>query len=210
MNSIDSIIFDVDGTLWDSTEIVSRAWNDAITQETKLSITFTPDKLKSLFGRTLPDIAEIIFPQYSKKQQLELIELCCEKEHEYIKKYPPTTYPGLEDTLRHLSSAYPLFIVSNCEAGYIEAFLEVTGLSSYFKDHLCPGDTGNAKASNIKEIINRNNLKAPVYVGDTSGDYHATLEAGIPFVFASYGFGEVKEANKTITQLSDLVTMFVR
>ena len=38
---IDSIIFDVDGTLWDSTDIVARAWNRILEQETNLEPTLT-------------------------------------------------------------------------------------------------------------------------------------------------------------------------
>ena len=66
-------------------------------------------------------------------------------------------YEGLEQMLRILSSHYPLFIVSNCEAGYIELFLECTGFSKYFRGHLCPGDTGNAKAENISQIVKLSN-----------------------------------------------------
>ena len=32
---IDSIIFDVDGTLWDSTDVVADAWNQIIEKDRK-------------------------------------------------------------------------------------------------------------------------------------------------------------------------------
>lgn len=206
--SMDSMIFDVDGTLWNSTEIVAKAWTKAIEENTEMHMVITAAQLRSLFGQTLPDIARQIFPEETTERQLELIDLCCEEEHRMLLKTPAPTYPGLEDTLKVLSKTYPLYIVSNCEAGYIETFLKTTGLGSYFQGHLCPGDTGNAKAANIRQIVQDYNLKEPVYVGDTDGDYRACQEAGVPFVFASYGFGQVDTPDYTIEQLKDLINLF--
>ena len=205
---MDSMIFDVDGTLWNSTEIVAKAWTKAIEENTEMHMVITAAQLRSLFGQTLPDIARQIFPEETTERQLELIDLCCEEEHRMLLKTPAPTYPRLEDTLKVLSKTYPLYIVSNCEAGYIETFLKTTGLGSYFQGHLCPGDTGNAKAANIRQIVQDYNLKEPVYVGDTDGDYRACQEAGVPFVFASYGFGQVDTPDYTIEQLKDLINLF--
>ena len=58
---IDSIIFDVDGTLWDATDVVADAWNTAIRDNTTLSLTINGPILKNLFGKTLDEIAVIIF-----------------------------------------------------------------------------------------------------------------------------------------------------
>ncbi|UWP58767.1 HAD family hydrolase [Ruminococcus gauvreauii] len=206
----DSIIFDVDGTLWDSTEIVARAWTEVLAAKTSLNLTITPGLLKSVFGRTLPDIASILFSDETPDRQLELIDLCCEHEHELLRKYGAPLYPAWSQVFEILSGRYPLFLVSNCEAGYIETFLECTGFGCYIKDHLCPGDTGNAKADNILEIIRRHDLKSPAYVGDTAGDYRAVKEAGpqIPFVFASYGFGEVENPDYIIHSPLDLTNLF--
>ncbi len=206
----DSIILDVDGTLWDSTEIVAQAWNEVLVKHTSLKLTITSDSLKSVFGRTLPEIARIIFPEEAPERQLELIDMCCRHEHELLKKYGAPLYPAWPQVLKVLSTRYPLFLVSNCEAGYIETFLECTGFGCYFKDHLCPGDTGNAKADNIREIIRRHDLKSPAYVGDTAGDYAAVKEADrhIVFVFASYGFGRVENPDYTIHSPLDLTHLF--
>lgn len=206
---MDSIIFDVDGTLWDSTEIVARAWRDYLHTEHHIEIDITADRLKSLFGQLLPDIAKQIFPSLSSEKQLRLIEGCCEAEHRALRETPAPLYPGLEETLKKLSEKFPLFIVSNCQAGYIELFLEATGLGHYFAGHLCPGDTGKAKAENISLIASRYRLKSPVYVGDTMGDFQACRKAGVPFVFASYGFGDVPDPDFQITRPSDLLTFCI-
>lgn len=204
----DSIIFDVDGTLWDSTDAVARAWNRIIEQETGKRSELTGDTLKGLFGRLLPDIAAVIFADYEKDRQLALIDLCCEEEHRELLSHPAPVYETLTETLEFLSGRYPLYIVSNCQAGYIEVFLEATGLGRYFKDHLCPGDTGLAKAENIQKIVEKHQLKAPVYVGDTAGDQSACSKAGVPFVFASYGFGSVQNPDYTIKHPLDLIKLF--
>ena len=205
---MDSIIFDVDGTLWDSTAICADAWNTIIKQETDLDLHITEKTLKGLFGRLLPDIAKAIFPDYSTERQLYLIDQCCQEEQRALLAHCAPLYPELEETLRELSKKYRLFIVSNCQAGYIEVFLESSKLGPYFEGHLCPGDTGNAKADNIRQIIHDYNLNSPVYVGDTDGDYKATKAAGIPFVYAAYGFGTVTTPDYTIKQPKELLNIF--
>ena len=105
----DSIIFDVDGTLWDSTEIVARAWTEVLAAKTSLNLTITPGLLKSVFGRTLPDIASILFSDETPDRQLELIDMCCEHEHELLRKYGAPLYPAWSQVFEILSGRYPLF-----------------------------------------------------------------------------------------------------
>lgn len=205
---MDSIIFDVDGTLWNSTEIVARAWSEVLASEPDIDTEITPERLSALFGKVLPEIAANLFSEESKERQLELIDRCCEKEHEFLLRETAPVYDRLEETLKILSKKYPLYIVSNCQKGYIEVFLTSTGYGPYFKDHLCSGDTGLPKGENIKEIIRRNRLSSPVYVGDTLGDCQASEEAGIPFVYASYGFGQVPKADYIIKSPYDLTELF--
>lgn len=207
---MDSIIFDVDGTLWNSTEIIARAWTTYLQTQEHMDMTITARRLQSLFGQLLPDIARQLFPQLSEDEQLRIIEACCQAEHKALLKECAPLYEGLENTLEELGKHYPLFIVSNCQAGYIEVFLESSGFGHYFKGHLCPGDTGNAKAANISQIIKDHQLSSPVYVGDTMGDFHACQEAGVPFIFAAYGFGDVPEADMRIDKPADLIDLLIQ
>lgn len=205
---IDSIIFDLDGTLWDSTPVVTGAWNFVLSRYPEVTFHATAEKLKKLFGRPLPEIADIIMPDLKPELRYEIIDACCEQEHMDLQKTPGTLYPCLEQTLAALSSRYPLFIVSNCEAGYIETFLEVTGLGPYFKDFECPGNSGLLKGPNNRLIMERNHLSSPVYVGDTQGDKDSAVYAGIPFCHASYGFGTVDSCDYSIETFSDLLKLF--
>ncbi len=204
---MDSIIFDVDGTLWDSTSVVAESWNEYLREKEGMDITITAKRLMSLFGQLLNDIAKALFPELPEEEQVRIINGCCQAEHEALAIRGAELYPHLEETLKALSDRYPLFIVSNCEAGYIEIFLEYTGFGHYFAGHLCPGDTGMAKAENISLISEKYHLQSPVYVGDTMGDYQACRKAGVPFIFASYGFGDVPAPDAVIKSPLDLVSL---
>lgn len=206
---IDSIIFDLDGTMWDSTPVVAVAWNHVLEQHPEANYIATEEKLHKLFGRPIPEIARIMMPHLDEETRQNIIDACSEEEHRCLRQTPGTLYPELETTLAALSSRYPLFIVSNCEAGYIETFLEVTGLGKYFTDFECPGNTGLVKGPNNKLIIERNHLSSPIYVGDTQGDKDSAVYAGIPFCYASYGFGSVDTWDYKIETFSDLLKLFL-
>lgn len=205
----DSIILDIDGTLWDSTPVVAKAWNQAIIEHGSLPLRFTAHKLTQLFGLPLRTIADIAFPSLEESERYALIDACCEQEHAFLSaSTQDLLYPGVKDAIRKLSKSCPLFIVSNCQSGYIELFLEKNGLSDYITDFECPGGTGLGKGPNIRLVMERNRLKAPVYVGDIESDHAAAAEAGIPFCYASYGFGTVEEPDYVIREFSDLLTLF--
>ena len=67
--------------------------------------------------------------------------------------------------------------------------MEKLGIAHLMEGHLCFGDTGTEKGQTIQQLMHRHNITSAVYIGDTQGDYEATLVAGIPFVFAAFGFG---------------------
>lgn len=205
---MDGIIFDVDGTLWDSTEVVAVAYNRAISELTNLSLRVTADQLKKLFGKPMDVIFAELLPDLPKEQQTALAEASFAQEHIELEKTPGKLYEGVEEMFRTLSEKYPLYIVSNCQCGYIELFLRKTGLSRYIKAHLCFGETGTSKGQTILRLMRENNLQSPVYVGDIQGDADACKEAGIPFVFAEYGFGDVAAPQYRIKTPLELTELF--
>ena len=202
---MDSIIFDVDGTLWDSTNEVADAWVIAAKEFDAPYEHITGERLHKEFGKTMDDIGISLFPEYPAEEAIKIIRRACAIENEWLAVHHAVLYDGVLDTLKTLSEK--MFIVSNCQGGYIEVMLETTGLTPYITDHLCPDDTGHAKASNIRAIVEKHNLKSPVYVGDTQGDLNASREAGVKFVFASYGFGQVDSYDGVIEKPEDLLAL---
>lgn len=205
---MDAIFLDIDGTLWDSTYIVSDAWNKVLNQKPEIALVITPELLKTLFGKPLPEIASVIFADFPREKQIELINECCAKEHEFLNARPGIIFEGVVETIKELAQKYPICIVSNCEAGYIELVCEKLGITDCITDSECPGYSGLGKGDNIKLVMERNNFKDIVYVGDTQGDYQATRIAGVPFVFCKYGFGKPDEYEYSIEKFSDLLTLF--
>lgn len=205
-NKFDSIIFDLDGTLWDSTANVAQAWQAANNQVGYIQEdNITQQMVRSITGMTYTAIFEKLFPYLSVARMEEFMGICAVHEINMLQKNGGELYPLLEETLQYLHSKYKLFIVSNCQSNYIETFLSFSKLGHYFMGHQCFGTKGRPKAENIKDIVNDHQLKAPVYVGDTMGDFTSAQKAGVPFIFASYGFGVVETGQvATINTFAEL------
>ena len=207
----DGLILDVDGTIWNTTGIVAEAWNKTIDTFFPQVPHVNAEILKGQFGKTMDVIADNLFGVLSAEDKKILMEKCCIYEQKaLLEKTKNITYEGVIETLKKLSSIIPIFIVSNCQNGYIELVIEKNKITPLIKDFECFGNTGKSKAENIKLVARRNGLKAPVYVGDTQGDYEACKEAGVPFIWAAYGFGKPEDNNyyakiDSFTQLESLL-----
>lgn len=205
----DGILFDLDGTLWNATDAIRISWNMAVKNfsESK-DREFTSEELEGVMGLPMNEIAKKLFPALNSDKQLEVLEKCCEVENNYLAEHGGILYPELEETLEYLCRSYKLFIVSNGQSGYIQSFLKAHDLKKYFSDFQNWGDNKVSKGENNKLIIARNNLENAIYVGDTKGDALSAQTAGIPFVFARYGFGDVDKYDYVIDSFSELKNIF--
>ena len=199
------IIFDVDGTLWDSAKPVAESWTLMLERSyPELARIITPDDMYRNMGKTMDAIGADLFPGLAPDKRDEVMDACMRYENEYLADHPGVTYPNMKETLAALSREYGLYIVSNCQEGYIEALMAACGIASYISDTECFGATGRPKGDNIRLVMERNGLEKCLYVGDTAMDQEAAGKAGIPFVFASYGFGQASGAEAVIGSLAEL------
>ena len=199
------IIFDMDGTLWDSAAGVAESWNEAILAYGYERKPLTAGDIQSVMGKTMEDIADILFPELNVMQRKELLDLCCRLENDYLRRHGGVLYPDIRKTMEKLKVNYHLYIVSNCQAGYIEAFLDYYKFHDLLEDIECYGNNDKPKGENIALLYQRNNLEDAVYVGDIQGDYDASMSAGVRFIHAGYGFGKVEADVPEIQKFSDLI-----
>ena len=204
----ESLILDIDGTLWDSRALVAEGYNIQLKKEGLDHLCVDAEILKPLFGKVLQEIADALFASIDPKDRYDLMKRCMDTENKYLfENECKIGYPGVPETVKQLSETYRLFIVSNSERGYPELCMEKLGLTPYIEGHLCFGDTGTSKGKTIRTLIEKYNIGSCVYIGDTQGDYEATLEAGVPFIWASYGFGTPEGYTARIEALEDLLTL---
>lgn len=207
--NIDSIIFDLDGTLWSSIEGVCSTWNTVLANYPNIKKEITSKEIEGCMGFQINEIGKKLFPDLNEDFQLKLMKECCDAELVYLEEHGGMLFPKLEENLEKLSRKYKLFIVSNCQDGYIQCFFKAHKLSKYFIDFECSGVTGLSKGENNKIIIERNGLKSPIFVGDTNVDAESAKVAEIPFVYARYGFGNVAEYDYVIDNFDELLRILI-
>lgn len=198
------IIFDMDGTLWDSSENVAISWTEKVRELGYDFPDITQQDVMGVMGLTMDRIADKLFGSLPLEERRELLDRCCDNEEQYLLRHGGVLYPDLEKTLIRLKKKYHLYIVSNCQSGYIETFLEHYGFGEHFDDIECYGNNLKGKGDNIALIVSRNGLDKAWYVGDIQGDYDSTMEAGIDFIHSAYGFGTIDHPVPELERFSDL------
>ncbi len=202
------LIFDVDGTLWDSTPIVARGWNRAISEAEGCDVVITPERLRREFGQPMDVIADHLFGGITDQERRQrLLDQCCLYEQKLLEEnQTDISYPGMRDGMEKLAEEYRLYIVSNCQCGYIELVMEKNHMTHLIRDFECFGNTGTCKGETIRTLMARNEIprEEAVYIGDTKGDQEAAKLAGISFIHAAYGFGQVEDADAVIHEFAGL------
>lgn len=198
------IIFDLDGTLWDSAEGVAASWNEVLREHGVKRSLLTEEDIHRVMGKTLDAIADILFADIDRPTRRLIMAECCTRENAYLARHGGRLYPKVPETLKILQKKYPLYIVSNCQRGYIEGFLRYYGFEDVIEDTECFGNNGRQKGENIALLAERNGLSDAVYVGDIEADYEASRWAGVRFIHAAYGFGRIEEPVAAVQEFGQL------
>lgn len=197
------LIFDLDGTLWE-TEWISYKTANAVLKKYEADKEITMDVIKSTMGCTYAETAEMYMPYYDTEKREKILGQMLDLNAQILSEFGGNVYKNLKETLEKLSENYKIAIVSNCADGYIESFLNSSKLEKYFVDYMAAAKYKVTKAEAIRRVIERNNINSAIYIGDTINDYKATLGADIDFIQAKYGFGEDLGTEHSIDDISEL------
>lgn len=209
MKHTESLIFDIDGTLWDSRALVAEGYNAQLKQEGLEHLWVTAEDFLPLFGKTDREIADVLFASIPLPERYDLIARCVETENRYLEENPcHIGYPQVKETLTALAQRHRLFIVSNSPVGYPDLCIKKLGLEGLIEGTLCHGETGLPKGQTLRLLLEKHHITSCCYIGDTQMDYEATVEAGIPFLWAAYGFGTPERFDARVDSFSQLAALF--
>ncbi len=209
MKRFDSLMFDMDGTLWDAVDSYCTIWNETLRECGVKSKEITRPELIRMMGTPLDGIIAELVPEHAGDPYFtDMLEA---NESKMMPRLGGRLYSGAAETIKTLAADYKLFMVSNCGRDGLPNFLKFTGLEPYFTDCISYGDTERGKDVNIATLMERYNLKAPLYIGDTAGDLRASHAAGIPFAWAAYGFGcGISGQDFTLAEISELPQLILK
>lgn len=203
----DSIIFDLDGTLWDTLSSCTEGWNDGL-KSLGIPKSITTDDLKKVIGNPWNICAEMLFPDLIKKHT-NLFKTLDDYERKTITNKGSIFYDGMTDSIRILLNHYNLFIISNCQKWYLKEFLKQSQIEKYLQDYNCFGISQNPKSEMIKNMVQKHSLLKPVYIGDTAGDQKATELADIDFIHAAWGYGKAEKECLSFDSFTELTDYFL-
>lgn len=190
-----NLIFDLDGTLWDSRATIIKIWNEVLGKHQLIKKALKPEDMDQYMGLLAHDIVKDIIPGISDLQARKILSEIVAEENKTLHLEGGILYDGVKETLKSLADTYSLFIVSNCQDGYIESFLEYYQFNDLFMDFESHGRTQKNKSENIQLLMERNQLSPEdtVYIGDTQTDYDSAKSNGLSFIFCTYGFGKLTD-----------------
>jgi phosphoglycolate phosphatase len=206
MSRFDSLIFDMDGTLWDAVDSYVKVW-DATFEQCGRKAAVTRSNLIECMGLPITEIYRRLVGNPDGEQ--EFLQRLAGNEDRLMLGLGGTLYPGVKELIPELARHYKLFMLSNCSALGLPNFLEFTGLKPYFTDSLSYGENHQPKDVNIRLLAQRHSLAAPLYIGDTEGDCRSAHAAGVPMMWVSYGFGTAPDADLTAGSFAEVAQILL-
>lgn len=204
----DSLILDMDGTLWDNVSTYAKAWTAGL-KKCGYERTLSRNDMVDLMGKEARVILNTLMPEWTEDMQDTLFEAVIESYQELVPVMKPYIYDGVLEGLELLSNSYKLFLLSNCEKNGLVNFMNHTKTTHLITDYMEHGMNLQPKHYNMQLLTNKHGLKSPVYVGDTNSDSIESSKAGVPFIFMTYGFGHTENYALKFDTFRDLVQYYI-
>ena len=199
------IVFDVDGTLFDTKNGIIKTLNYVLKEFGKDAI--DPQDEDKYIG---PPIKKSLM-KYQCMEDMEADEATILYRRNYVECFvhESVMYDGVIETLEALKNQNVILGIATMKTmPQLEALLIDYKCSEFFSVLKAAKEDGSLSKTqmlkDIKEIYPM--VKYFLMIGDTRGDYQSAKEAGYCFVAADYGYGEIKDLNAVhISKITDLL-----
>lgn len=212
MRRINTVVFDYDGTIHDTSKIYIAAFEKCYANLVQLGYaeerTFDDCEITTYLGCTASEMWDSFMPQLPDEIKQSSMNLIRDEMAQLINEGKSNLYDGVYETLSALKKeGRKTIILSNCAVGYMKNHRKHFHLDELFDGYFCAEKYGYAPKYEIFEYIKKEYDGEFCVVGDRYHDFEAGLRNGALSVGCRYGFGndkELSEADKIIDRISEL------
>ncbi|MEB3053043.1 HAD family hydrolase [Bacillus pseudomycoides] len=212
---LQSLIFDMDGTLFQTEKILELSLNDTFNHLRSLNLwdTVTPiDKYREIMGVPLPKVWEALLPNHSNEVREQTDAYFLERLVENIRSGKSALYPNVKEVFRYLKeNNCSIYIASNGLTEYLQAIVSYYNLDNWVTETFSIQQIRTLdKGDLVKTIIKKYDIKKAAVVGDRLSDINAAKDNGLIAIGCNFDFAqedELAQADLVINDLMELKTI---
>ncbi|PGE94835.1 nucleosidase [Bacillus pseudomycoides] len=212
---LQSLIFDMDGTLFQTEKILELSLNDTFNHLRSLNLwdTVTPiNKYREIMGVPLPKVWEALLPNHSNEVREQTDAYFLERLVENIRSGKGALYPNVKEVFRYLKeNNCSIYIASNGLTEYSQAIVSYYNLDNWVTETFSIQQIRTLdKGDLVKTIIKKYDIKKAAVVGDRLSDINAAKDNGLIAIGCNFDFAqedELAQADLVINDLMELKTI---
>ncbi|MED3823528.1 HAD hydrolase-like protein [Priestia flexa] len=210
-----SLIFDMDGTLFQTDKILELSLDDTFNHLRSLSLwdTDTPiDKYREIMGVPLPKVWEALLPNHSNEVKKQTDSYFLERLIDNISSGKGALYPNVKEVFSYLKeNNYSIYIASNGLVDYLQAIVNYYDLDKWVTETFSIQQIQTLdKGDLVQTILKKYDIKNAAVVGDRLSDINAAKDNGLIAIGCNFDFAQASElaqADFVIDELIELKTI---
>lgn len=209
---LQSIIFDMDGTLFQTDKILELSLNDTfdhLRSQNKWDTTAPLDKFREIMGAPLPKVWQTLLPHHSNEVREQTDAYFLERLLENINSGKGALYPNVKEIFSYLKdNNYTIYIASNGLVEYLRAIINYYQLDNWVTEtfSIQQIDTLN-KGDLVKSIMTKYHIKEAAVVGDRLSDINAAKDNGLIAIGCNFDFAQADEMAQDDFVIENLIEL---
>jgi len=207
-----SLIFDMDGTLFQTNKILEISLKETFDYLRKMHLweKGTPiEKYREIMGVPLPVVWETLLPDHTYIVREQANEFFHQKLLANINEGNGALYPHVEEVFSFLKkNSCAIYIASNGQIQYLQAIVSHYNLDRWVTETFSIQQihTQN-KADLVHAIIKKYNIEKGVVVGDRLSDINAAKNNGLISIGCNFDFAQEDELSQADIKIDSLLEL---
>ncbi|MCP1188492.1 HAD hydrolase-like protein [Priestia flexa] len=205
-----SLIFDMDGTLFQTDKILELSLDDTFNHLRSLSLwdTDTPiDKYREIMGVPLPKVWEALLPNHSNEVKKQTDSYFLERLIDNISSGKGALYPNVKEVFSYLKkNNYSIYIASNGLVDYLQAIVNYYDLDKWVTETFSIQQIQTLdKGDLVQTILKKYDIKNAAVVGDRLSDINAAKDNGLIAIGCNFDFAQASELAQADFVIDELI-----